>query len=72
MKYQTTLPDFSDLCAKDISSNVSSLIKAQREKIKNLLNDDTKPNFSLVSEIEEMHHKPVSYTHLTLPTILLV
>ena len=57
MKYQTTLPDFSDLCAKDISSNVSSLIKAQREKIKNLLNDDTKPNFSLVSEIEEMHHK---------------
>ena len=57
MKYQTTLPDFSDLCARDISSNVSSLIKAQREKIKNLLNDDTKPNFSLVSEIEEMHHK---------------
>ena len=57
MKYQTTLPDFSDLCARDISSNVSSLIKAHREKIKNLLNDDTKPNFSLVSEIEEMHHK---------------
>ena len=57
MTYQTTLPDFSDLCARDISSNVSSLIKAQREKIKNLLNDDTKPNFSLVSEIEEMHHK---------------
>ena len=57
MKYQKTLPDFSDLCARDISSNVSSLIKAQREKIKNLLNDDTKPNFSLVSEIEEMHHK---------------
>ena len=57
MKYQTTLPDFSDLCARDISSNVSSLIKTQREKIKNLLNDDTKPNFSLVSEIEEMHHK---------------
>ena len=57
MKYQTTLPDFSDLCARDISSNVSSLIKAQREKIKNLLNDDTKPNLSLVSEIEEMHHK---------------
>lgn len=57
MKYQTTLPDFSDLCARDISSNVSSLIKAQREKIKKLLNDDTKPNFSLVSEIEEMHHK---------------
>ena len=57
MKYQKTIPDFSDLCARDISSNVSSLIKAQREKIKNLLNDDTKPNFSLVSEIEEMHHK---------------
>ena len=57
MKYQTTLPDFSDLCARDISSNVSSLIKAHREKIKNLLKDDTKPNFSLVSEIEEMHHK---------------
>ncbi len=57
MKYQKTLPDFSDLCARDISSNVSSLIKAQREKIKNLLNDDTKPNLSLVSEIEEMHHK---------------
>ena len=57
MKYQKTLPDFSDLCARDISSNVSSLIKAHREKIKNLLNDDTKPNFSLVSEIEEMHHK---------------
>ncbi len=57
MKYQTTLPDFSDLCARDISSNVSSLIKAQREKIKKLLNDDTKPNLSLVSEIEEMHHK---------------
>ena len=57
MKYQTTLPDFSDLCARDISSNVSCLIKAQREKIKNLLDDDTKPNFSLVSEIEEMHHK---------------
>ena len=34
MKYQTTLPDFSDLCARDISSNVSSLIKAQREKLK--------------------------------------
>ena len=57
MKYQKTIPDFSDLCARDISSNVSSLIKAHREKIKNLLNDDTKPNFSLVSEIEEMHHK---------------
>ena len=57
MKYQKTIPDFSDLCARDISSNVSSLIKAHREKIKNLLKDDTKPNFSLVSEIEEMHHK---------------
>lgn len=56
-KYQTTLPDFTNLSAKDTKSHVSSLLKDQRQKIKSLIKDNTKPSFSLVSEIEDMHHK---------------
>ena len=56
-KYQTTLPDFTNLSAKDTKSDVSLLLKNQRQRIKRLIKDNTKPSFSLVSEIEDMHHK---------------
>ncbi|MEC9415809.1 MAG: M3 family metallopeptidase [Pseudomonadota bacterium] len=56
-KYQATLPDFTNLSAKNTQSDVSSLLKNQRQKIKSLIRDNTKPSFSMVSEIEDMHHK---------------
>ncbi len=56
-KYQTTLPDFTNLSAKDTKSDVSLLLKNQRQRIKRLIKDNTKPSFSLISEIEDMHHK---------------
>ena len=55
-QYQTTLPNFIDLSAEVTRSNVSSLLIKQRKRIKNLIEENTKPNFSLVAEIEEMHH----------------
>ena len=55
-QYQTTLPNFIDLSAEVARSNVSSLLIKQRKRIKNLIEENTKPNFSLVAEIEEMHH----------------
>ena len=55
-QYQTTLPNFIDLSAEDTRSNVSSLLIKQRKRIENLIKENTKPNFSLVAEIEEMHH----------------
>ena len=56
-KYQTTLPDFTNLSAKDTKSDISLLLKNQRQRIKRLIKDNTKPSFSLISEIEDMHHK---------------
>jgi len=56
--YQSTLPDFSSLTAKEAQSTIEYLVKKQRKAIDELLKTSEKKTFaSVVNPIEEMQHE---------------
>ena len=56
--YQKTLPDFSNLTAKDAQQTIQIMVEEHRKAINSLLKSPNQITFkSLVSPIEDMQHE---------------